>query len=124
MASVGLKSNNVADAYAVYWTTAWLGTRGRSDDLPKSQMIAVRNQAASALSATSLFAKATNVQKQEMAEAMILQAVLISAFVDSAKSDATLMNQVKVAITQGAKGIGINLDKMTLTANGFVPSGE
>jgi hypothetical protein len=60
MASVGLKSNNVADAYAVYWTNAWLGSRGRSDDLPMSQMITVRNQAANALMLNSKFKSATN----------------------------------------------------------------
>ena len=121
MASVGLKSNNVADAYAVYWTNAWLGSRGRNEDLPKSQMIAVRNQAANALLANPKFASATNIQKQELAEAMILQTVLISAFVSNAKSDPELMEKVKVAIAQGATSMGLNLDRMTLTPQGFRP---
>jgi hypothetical protein len=119
MASVGLKSNNIADAYAVYWTNAWLGSRGRNEDLPKAQMIAVRNQAANALLVNPKFASATNIQKQELAEAMILQTVLISAFVSNAKSDPTLMEKVKVAISQGAKGMGLDLDRMTLTPQGF-----
>jgi hypothetical protein len=119
MASVGLKSNNVADAYAVYWANAWLGSRGRNEDLPKAQMIAVRNQAANALLANPKLASATNIQKQELAEAMILQTVLISAFVRNAKSDPVLMEKVKIAIAQGAQGMGLNLDRMTLTSQGF-----
>jgi hypothetical protein len=122
MVNVGLKSNNVADAYAVYWTNAWLGARGRSDDLPKAQMIAVRNQAANALLLNPKLKSATNIQKQELAEAMILQAVLISATIDSAKADPILMEKVKVAIAQGAKGMGLDLDRMTLTPQGFQPA--
>jgi hypothetical protein len=52
---------------------------------------------------------------------MILQAVLISASIDSAKSDPVLMEKVKVAIAQGAKGMGLNLDRMNLTLQGFRP---
>jgi hypothetical protein len=121
MASEGLRSNNVADAYAVYWTNAWLGVRGRNEDLPKAQMIMVRNQAANALLATSQFRAATDAQKQELAEAMLIQAALISASIDQAKSDPTLMAKLKVAIAQGAKGMGLDLDKMTLTSQGFRP---
>jgi hypothetical protein len=119
MAAVGLKSNNVADAYAVYWTNAWLGARGRNDDLPKSQMIAVRNQAANALLLNPKLKSATNIQKQELAEAMILQGVLISATINNAKSDPILTDKVKVAIAQGAREMGLNLDQMTLTPQGF-----
>jgi hypothetical protein len=119
MADVGLKSNNIADAYAVYWTTAWLGSRGRNEDLPKAQMIAVRNQAANALLSNSKLTSATNRQKQELAEALILQAILISTSVSSVKSDPMLLNQAKTAISQGAKSFGLNFDLMTLTDRGF-----
>jgi hypothetical protein len=67
------------------------------------------------------FTAATNGQKQEMADAMILQTVHISALIDSAKSDPILMEKVKVAIAQGAKGMGLDLDHMTLTPKGFQP---
>jgi hypothetical protein len=69
----------------------------------------------------SKFKSATNIQKQELADAMILQAVLISASIDSAKSDPLLMEKVKVAIAEGAKGMGLNLDRMNLTPQGFRP---
>jgi hypothetical protein len=119
MTTIGLKSNNVADAYALYWVSAWLGTRGRSENLPKSQMIAVRNQAAGALLKVPELTSATDAQKQEMAEAMLIQSLLISASIDSAKSDPVLTEKVKVVIAQGAKGMGLDLDQMTLTTTGF-----
>jgi hypothetical protein len=115
----GLRSNNVADAYAVYWTNAWLGSQGRTDNLTSMQLISVRNQAAKALLATLPFTSATDAQKQELAEAMLIQAALIDAVVDDAQSDPALLAKVKVAIAQGAKGMGLDLDRMTLTTQGF-----
>lgn len=115
----GLSSNNIADAYAVYWINAWLGSRGRNDDFEKRQVIAVRNQAAKALLATLPFASATDAQKQELAEAMLIQAALIGAVIENAQLDPALLAKVKVAIAQGAKGMGLDLNKMTLTAQGF-----
>jgi hypothetical protein len=122
IAPFGLRTNNVADAYTVYWTNAWLGSRGRNDTLSKQQISAVRNQAANALLTTPAFSSASNAQKQEMSEALLVQAALIEAYVDNAKSDPALMTKVKAAIAQGAKGMGLDLYKMTLTSDGFVPA--
>jgi hypothetical protein len=84
MTKFGLDSTNLADAYTVYWTNAWLGAQGRTEDLPPAQLIAVRNQAAQALLATP-----------------------------------QLMPQVQTAIKQGAQTVGIDLDRFTLTDQGF-----
>ena len=105
-----------------YWTSAWQGTRGLNDDLPKSQMIAVRNQAAEALLKIPQFRSATDAQKQEMTEIMIIQAALILISIEEAKSDPALLTQTQKAIAQGAKNFGLELEKMTLTAQGFRPA--
>jgi hypothetical protein len=57
-----------------------------------------------------------------MAEAMLVQAALIEAYIGNAKSDPALMTKVKAAIVQGAKGMGLDLYKMTLTPDGFIPA--
>jgi hypothetical protein len=119
IAPYGLSTNNVADAYAVYWTNAWLGVRGSSDSLPKAQIVAIKNQAARALSATTQFTSATDAQKQELAEALLVQAALIDASISYAKSDPALLDRVKVSIAQGAKSTGLDLSQITLTAQGF-----
>jgi hypothetical protein len=119
MGKRGLDSTNLADAYAVYWTNAWLGAQGRTDDLPSAQLIAVRNQAAQALLATPQVVAATDAQKQEMAEGFLIQAALIDASVQQAQGDSTLLPQVQTAIKQGAQTVGIDLDRFTLTDRGF-----
>lgn len=122
MRGLGLSSSNVADAYALYWTSAWLGARGRDDDLPSEQMIAVRDQAARALISTTAFANASDQQKQELADALLVQSALIAGYINGGKQDAALMAKVKVAVAQGAKAMGLDLYAMTLTEEGFVPA--
>jgi hypothetical protein len=119
MATVGLKSNNLADAYAVYWTNAWLGAHGRSDNLSKAQMMAVRNQVAEVLLKVPQLSAATDTQKQEIAETLLVQALLISISTNGSKSDPVLLAQVQKVIAQGAKSFGLDLYQMTLTAQGF-----
>lgn len=119
MVATGLNANNLADAYTIYWVTAWFGTQGLSEDLPKAQMIAVRNQAAYLLQATRQFVGKTDAQKQEIAETMLLQSVLIAASVEGAKSDSEQLDRVKITIAQGAKRMGLDFDRMTLTPQGF-----
>ncbi len=122
MRGLGLSSNNVADAYALYWTSAWLGARGRDDNLPAKQMIAVRDQAARALVSTTVFANASDQQKQEMAESLLVQSALIAGYINGGKQNSALMAKVKIAIAQGAKAMGLDLYTMTLTEEGFVPA--
>jgi hypothetical protein len=122
ISSFGLRVDNVADAYTVYWTNAWLGSRGRSDTLTQQQISSVRTQAARALLSIPAFVSASDTQKQQMAEAMLVQAALIEAYIGNAKSDPALMTKVKAAIVQGAKGMGLDLYKMTLTPDGFIPA--
>jgi hypothetical protein len=124
MPRLGLQPNNVADAYALYWASAWQGAQGRNDDLPKAQMIAVRGQAAEALLKLSQFRSATDAQKQEMSEIMLIQSALILLSIESVKSDPALLAQTQTAIAKGAERFGLNLNSMTLTAQGFRPTSK
>jgi hypothetical protein len=120
----GMRANNVADAYAVWWVSAWMGSRGRTDDASPGQMAMVKRQATNALAATREFATATDAGKQEMAEAMLVQTMMIQATVDTYKSDPAMLAKTRAAIAKGASGMGLDLSKMTLTDQGFVPSGK
>ncbi len=117
----GMHANNVADAYAVWWVSAWMGNRGLTDDATPGQMAMVKRQASNALAATPEFAAATDAGKQELAEALLVQAALIGAAVDTYASDPTMLAKTREAIGKGAKGMGLDLSKMTLTERGFVP---
>jgi hypothetical protein len=123
LAKYDLRTDNVADCYAVWWISAWQGANGDTSDAARATAQAVKAQAARALAATPQFLRATEAQKQEYAEAMLIQAALISATVDTYKSDPAMMRKVATAIRTGAKASGLDLDAMRLTPAGFVPNG-
>lgn len=118
----GLRIDNVADAFAVYWTSAWLGSRGQQQQGTKAQAQAIRTQAFNALSLVPGFENATDAEKQEFAEALLIQAMMIDSAVEQSKANPAQMSKVKATVTQGAKGMGLDLYTMTLTPNGFVPA--
>lgn len=120
----GMRANNVADAYTVWWVSAWMGARGRSDDATAGQMAMVKRQASNALASTPEFATASDAGKQELAEALLVQAALISDTVDTYKTDASMLQKTRAAIAKGAREMGIDLNAMKLTDEGFVPAGK
>jgi hypothetical protein len=99
-----------------------MGSRGRTDNPTRAQTTATRNQAANALLASPEMRAASASQKQEMAEALLIQAALIDATVEKAQSNPAFLAQVKAAIAQGAEGMGLDLASMTLTDDGFIPA--
>ena len=121
MSKMGLRSNNVADAFALWWGTAWLATKGRDDDLAPRQVRAISQQAARGMLNTREFAAATDAQKQEMAEALVIQTMLISASLEMAKGQPAMMPRFKAAVAKGAQEAGLTLSEMTLTDEGFRP---
>jgi hypothetical protein len=123
LAKYDLRTDNVADCYAVWWMSAWQGANGDTSDAAPATALAVKAQAARALAATPQFMRATEAQKQEYAEALLIQAALISATVDTYKGDPAMMRKVGAAIRTGAKASGLDLDAMRLTPGGFVPNG-
>jgi hypothetical protein len=120
MGRVGLNKNNAADAFAVYWINAWSAARGESS-APSAEMAqAVAAQASLGLLQSPEFVNATEAQKQEMAEALMIQAALIDAAIELAASDNAQLQAVADAVKQGAAASGLDLDAMTLTEEGFI----
>lgn len=124
IAPAGLKTNNVADSYAVYWTSAWNASRGSTATPSKAQMTSVKKQAANAMLATPAFIAANEAQKQEYAEALLIQAAMIDSSMEQAKNNPAQLKAVAKAVRQGAKASGLDLDAMTLTDEGFRPAKE
>lgn len=116
-----LHVDNVADAYAVWWITAWLGTRGSTADVSPATIKAVREQAAGALGSAAGFAGSGDPAKQEMAESLLIQAALIEASVEQSKGDPSKLREVGAAVNQGAKQMGLDMTAMDLGEKGFVP---
>lgn len=122
LAKVGLRIDNVADAYAVYWVEAWQAVHGVSGASSRATAQAVRRQAADAILATPEFANATPVQKQEFAEALLVQALLVGAAKEQAQGNPAQLAKVAAAVEQGARATGLELRDMTLTETGFGPA--
>lgn len=118
----GFHVDNVADAYTIWWITAWQASRGRNDTPSAPTNKAVQAQAARALSATPNLAGANDAAKQQLAEALLIQAVMLDAAVDQAKGNPTQMKAVSAAAAQGARGMGLDMATMELTEQGFVPA--
>lgn len=119
----GFRIDDVADAYALWWLTAWEASRGNNDTPSREILAAVRAQAASAVTAAGEIAQATDAQKQELAEALWIQMTLIDTAVEHAKHNPARLREVGVAVRKGARGMGLDLDRIELTPHGFVPVG-
>ncbi|MGR4867089.1 DUF6683 family protein [Caulobacter sp. LARHSG274] len=121
VAPQGLRIDNLADAYAVYWINAWQATQGRNDTPSRATIAAVRVQAERALAKAPAFASGGDAMKQQLAETLWIQSALIDGSVEQAKGKPAVMAELGKAVAQGARGMGLELGAMTLTPNGFEP---
>lgn len=117
----GLQPNDVADAYALWWVTAWHASQGRALDLNSVALSSVRAQAARAIEATGKFGSASDTLRQEMAEALMIQAALVDEANDRMRGDPNQRRALATAVNKGARGMGLDLTSMTLTKAGFQP---
>lgn len=120
MGKVGLRIDNVADAYTLWWIDAWQASRGINGDVDRQTVIAVRDQATRAFAQSGSLRGASDAAKQEMAEALLIQALLIESGVEQAKANPALGPQLATAVSLGAQGMNVDLSSMTLTENGFI----
>lgn len=122
MRRLGLEQNNVAHAYALYWVIYW-GLANNVHDAPSPQaMQAVARQAEQGFAGNAEFATMDNAQKQQAAEELMALAAIMDATSEQAKSDPALAAKSAKAALQGSRASGLQLDKMTLTEEGFVPT--
>jgi len=123
LAGYGLHSDNIADAYAVWWSNSWQVAHGDFRDMSRATAQAIRAQAVNTLVGIPMIGRMTDEAKQEFAETLLVQAMLFSNFVDTHKGDRASMAKLATAVRRGAKAQGLDLDAMTLTDHGFVPAG-
>lgn len=119
--SFGFDPHNVADAYAMWWMNAWLVANKR-DEVPDAATVeAVKRQARQAFAATPDFTATSDAERQEYAEALLLQASMLGSAFEQMKGDPRMLDQLAEVARQGAKASGIDLSRMILTGDGFVP---
>jgi len=120
--AVGLRIDDIAGAYAAWWINAWQASRGRDEDVSRTMAIAVRDQAARAITSSGMLRGASDAAKQEMAESLLIQAALIAAAMEQSKGNAALTRAIAAVASQGARGMNVDLTAMDLTEHGFVPA--
>ena len=122
LAPYGMRVDNLADAYTVYWVNAWQATRGTNAETSRATNAAVRAQAVHALGATPEVVRASDATKQELAESLLIQAALIDAAVTQARGNPERLRAIGNAVAKGARTMGLDLQAVELTEAGFVPA--
>jgi len=119
----GLRRGSVADAMTAYWVLNWqIANDVREVD--RSQVSAVRSQVQSILGGSLGFSRLDDAQKQEMAEAMILNFIAQSvAYEDAmAANDAGMQRRLQnAAVARFNNEMGVDLRNIRLTNTGFTP---
>lgn len=116
----GLKVDNVADAF-----TAWLMINhslvnsDESDPTP-AQVEGTKKLTSDALLAMPDFAAASDADKQSMADALLLQALLNQMMIDSLKQvNAAGVPAALEEIRTASRDMGLDLDQLEMTPNGL-----
>jgi hypothetical protein len=120
MGGVGLDKNNVADVFAMYWISAWQAANGDSAVPKKTQFVNVAKQAMLGLAGSKAFASATDAQKQEYAEALMVQSLILDSHMEAAGNDPEKLKAISDLVRKGSKQSGIYIDEVVLTDDGFV----
>jgi len=123
VAAYGMHVDDLADAFTLYWVNAWCASRGLQETGTKEQAAGVRRQAANAMLSSPQLGTLNDAQKQELAESLLIQGMMLDAAVNAAKSDPAKLDHVKAGARRGAKAMGLDLDLVELTPTGFVRAG-
>lgn len=115
-----LDPHNIADAYALWWINVWMTAQLRRDTPDNATIKAVRQQAHDIFLAIPEIAGMTEAQRQEYAEAHLLQAAILDAYLQQSQGNAAQERQVAQAANKGARASGLDLSMMELTRRGFV----
>jgi hypothetical protein len=116
----GLTTNNVADSMTVWLINVWMGANGRSDNPSNAEIKAVRNQIADTLAGSPDFANANDAAKQELSDALLVNAAVIGGAVDDpAAKTAEGSAMLKKVTRKLGSDLGLDLTAMKISTEGF-----
>ena len=120
LAPYGVRTDRLADAYALWMAVSWSAARGHELTPSRAQLAAVRAQAAQAFGAVPAARGMSDTTKQQLAEACLLQAMILDTAMTKARGKTETLRMLGIAARQSALSSGVNLDRLTLTPKGFV----
>ncbi len=120
LAGYGLKADNMADAYAYYFMTAWMGAQGRTDDFTRAQISGVQNMVRTTIASNKELLALEDSKKQFFAESLLLQGLMNDEMTKAVANDAALKTKVMGDLKLAAKELSLDLDAFVLTPAGLV----
>jgi hypothetical protein len=119
LATKGLKSNNIADAFATYWMSTWLASRGQQSPASAEQAAATKAMAIQMLGNTPSLVSMSDTAKQEVADDLFIKAGLLDGLMAASEGNSEYLKTIAQVARQGAQKWGLNLDAMELRPDGF-----
>ena len=122
VAPIGLRTDDLADATAIYVIEAWSAANGKVLQPDRALATAVRRQMVRAIASVAASAAIDDAVRQELAESMIVQAALIGSAHENAveQGDTAAAAAVGEAARKGAQAtLGLDLRTMALTPAGL-----
>lgn len=115
----GMSVNNVADVYALWWATAWQAYSG-DDSLGAEVLPHIAKPIAEKLESSPALQSASDSDKQEFSEMLIIQTFIIDAASEASKGNAADQEELRKMAANAGQSMGLDFSKMRLTSNGFV----
>lgn len=119
----GLRTNNLADAYTLYWISSWEAAHNSMQgESSPAQVKAVKAQVVDFLSNVDALHTMKVADKQQLSDTLLVNAVLLEMIGESAKADPQFQELRSQAGRSGAAAFGLIVDGVTLTESGFAAS--
>jgi hypothetical protein len=116
----GYRTTNLADAYSIFWITAWEASHGvTGSKTSRAQAQAVQRQVETILLTLPETSTASDSAKQSFAEVLLVQAVLIQSASEQYAVGSPTRPQFERSVRQTAAALGFDLDMFTLMPTGF-----
>lgn len=120
MKAKGLTANNISDAFAAYWMSIWLGSRGQAVPVSAAQAQNAKAFAQAMLGANPALPNMDDAAKQAVADKLLIQAGLMDVLIEQTQGNSGQLAQLAQIARRGAGEWGLDLDAMQLTPAGFV----
>lgn len=119
----GLRTNNLADAYTLYWISSWEATHNSMQgESSPAQVKAVKAQVVGFLSNVDALPTMKVTDKQQLSDTLLVNVVLLEMIGESAKANPQFQQLRSQAGRSGAAAFGLLVDGVTLTESGFTAS--
>jgi hypothetical protein len=115
----GLKSNSIADAFAVHWLSTWFAAHGQPQQPTIAQTEATKTMAIRLLGDMPSLGAMNDAAKQEVADELLIKAGLLDGLTALSAGDSTLLKTIAGVARQSARQWGLDLESMELTDKGF-----